>query len=213
MKKQIFFGLLALALITAIPASAGTQEWAVKANMTDSCCCSVPCPCYFGSPPTLGHCDGVALLEIKEGHYGDVRLDGISLVQTYRFGEWVKYSMSKDTTDEQVKAALELLAAIGLRPASAKVLSTEKVPISIERTADKIKFSVPSSTVEIEMIKGIDGKPIMIQNIPAQNLPLPRFIDFTQYKSTTLSHDSEDKKFSYSGTNGSTAKIDLTSKK
>jgi hypothetical protein len=213
MKKQIIIGVMALALMAAMSASAGSEEWAIKADYTGSCSCNPACPCLFGSPPTLGHCDDVGLFEIKQGHYGDVSLDGISLVLTSRFGQWVKVSVSKDATDEQVKAAVKLITAVGFRPASAKVLSTEKVTISIERTADKIKFSVPSTTVEIEMMRGLNGKPIKIQNLPAPNLPFPRIIDHTQYKSITLSHDSEDKKYSYSGTNGFTAKIDATSKK
>jgi hypothetical protein len=137
------------------------------------------------------------------------------VVQSYRFGEWIKYSVSKDATDEQVKAVLELMAAIGFRIPGTKVLSTEKVPISIERTVDKIKFSVPSSTVEIEIMKGLNGKPIKIQNLPIQGLPFPfpQIIDYTQYKSITLSHNSKDKKFSYSGTSSLTAKIEATSKK
>jgi hypothetical protein len=210
MKKQIIIGVMALTLMAAMSASAGSEEWAIKADFTDSCSCKPACPCVFGSPPTLGHCDDAGLVEIKQGHYGDVRLDGISLVFTSRMGEWVKFSVSRDATDEQVKAAVKLMAAIGF---GGKVLSAEKVPISIERTADKIKFSVPSTTVEIEMMKGLNGKPIKTQNLPAQGVPLPRLIDFTQYKSITLSHDSEDKKYSYSGTNGFTAKIDTTSKK
>ncbi len=213
MKKQIIIGVMALALMTAMVTSAGSEEWAIKADYTGSCSCNPACPCFFGSPSTLGHCDDAGLVEIKQGHYGGVRLDGISLVSTGRVGEWVKFSISKDATDEQVKAAVKLMAAIGFTPSGAKVLSTEKVPISIERTADKIKFSVPSTTVEIEMMKGLNGKPIKIQNISAQNVPLPLLIDHTQYKSITLSHDSKDKKFSYSGTNGLTARLDATSKK
>lgn len=211
MKKQFIIGVIALALMTAMGASAEAQEWAIKADATESCCCNPACPCLFGSPPTLGHCDAVGLVEIKEGHYGEVRLDGISVVYTGRLGEWMKYSVSENASDGQVKAAAKLVeVAYGIP--GMKILLTEKVPISIERTANKIKFSVPSSTVEIEMIKGFNGKPIKIQNLVAQNLPMPHFIDYTQYKSIILSHDSKDKKFSYSGTNGVTAKWDVASK-
>ena len=89
-----------------------------------------------------------------------------------------------------------------------KVLSTEKVPISIERSETKVKFSVPASTVEIEIMKGRDGKPIQIRNLPAA-----RLVDYTQYKSITNSHKSKDKEFSYAGTNGLTSKVDTSSKK
>ncbi len=213
MKRLIITGVMALALMAAMVTSAWAQEWAIKADFTDSCSCNPACPCVFGSPPTLGYCDDVGLVEIKQGNYGDVSLDGISLVFTSRFGEWVKFSINKDATDEQAKAAAKLMAAIGFKPSGTKVLLIEKVPISIERTEDRIKFSIPSTTVEIEMMKGLNGKPIKIQNISAQNVPLPLLIDHTQYKSITLSHDSKDKKFSYSGTNGLTARLEATSKK
>jgi hypothetical protein len=85
-------------------------------------------------------------------------------------------------------------------------LSQEKVPISIEKTSTKVKFSVPASMVEIEMMKGWSGKPIKIQN-----LPVPFLNDYTQYKSITMRHKSEDKEFKFSGTNGLTSSIDVSS--
>lgn len=212
MHNQIIKWLLAMVLVVAMIASTQAQEWAIKANYTESCCCNPTCPCAFGSPPTLGHCDVVTLFEIEKGHYGNTNLDGVSIVMTSRFLEWIKYSVNDDATDEQAEAASKLITAV-FGMADVKVLSSDKVPISIERTADKVKFSVPSSTVEIEMMKGWGGKPIKIQNIPVQKFSWPLFEDYTQYKSIALSHQSEDKKFSYTGTNGFTAKIDATSKK
>ena len=53
------------------------------------------------------------MVEIKEGHYGDVRLDGISVVTTFRFGEWVKLYVSENATDEQAKAAAQLMKFSG----------------------------------------------------------------------------------------------------
>ncbi len=213
MRSKISVLLLVCLVVgfSALTTSAQTQEWAIKADVTESCCCNPACPCLFGSPATLGHCDAVGLVEIKGGHYGEVRLDGISVVYTGRLGEWMKYSVSENASDQQVNAAAKLVeVAYGIP--GMKILSIEKVSISIEKTANKIKFSVPSSTVEIEIMKGQDGNPIKIQNLVAQNLPMPHFIDYTQYKSIILSHDSKDKEFSYSGTNGVTAKWDVTSK-
>ncbi len=212
MKRQILIVMMVLVLMATLVTSGWAEEWAIKADATESCCCNPACPCVFGSPPTLGHCDTVGLVEIKGGHYGEVRLDGISVVYTGRMGKWVKYSVSENASDRQVKAAAKLVEVFYGIPGM-EILSVEKVPISIERNADKIKFSVPSSTAEIEMMKGFDGGPIKIQNISAQGTVTPHHIDYTQYKSITLSHDSKDKKFSYSGTNGLTARWDAVSKK
>ena len=169
------------------------------------------CPCLFGSPSTHGYCEGNNLIEIKEGHFGDERLDGISVVTAFSLGKWLKIYVSENATDEQAKAAVELLKleqTFGFIYAGAsKILSQEKAPVSIEKTSTKIKFSVPASMVEIEMMKGWEGEPIKIQN-----LAVPFMRDYTQYKSITVSHKSEDEEFKHSGTNGLTAKIEATGK-
>jgi len=210
MKKQIILSMMILSMIVAIAAPTWAQKWSIKADHAESCSCNPACPCYFGSPPTLDHCEAIMLTEIKEGHYGAVRLDGISVVTALRIGNWVEFYVSENATDEQVKAARQLIETVYamILPRGTKVLSTERAPVSVDRTATKVKFSVPTSTVEIEMMKGWDGKPIKIQN-----LPVAWAMDHTQYKSITLRHHSEDKKFSYSGTNGFTSKVDVSGKK
>ena len=208
MQKQFLTWGLTLALLTGMACSAGAQDWAIKADQASACSCDVPCPCRFGSPPTLGYCEANVLTEIEEGHYGDVRLDGIPVVMTVRVGDWVKFYVSESATDEQAKAAEQLLMNSISFLAGMKVLSNEKVPVSIERAANKVRFSVPASTVETEMMEGLDGKPIKIQN-----LPVPEESDFTQYKTITNSHKSDDKEFSYSGKNGSTTRIEASSAK
>ncbi len=211
MKKQMIVLMLASFITVAMTASVVAQDWAIKADYTESCSCNPACPCLFGSPSTLGYCEGNSLIEIKEGHYGDVSLDGISVVTALSLGKWVKLYVSENATDKQAKAAVELIKldqTFGLLfSGDTKILSQEKVPVAIEKTSTNIKFSVPASMVEIEMMKGRDGKPIKIQN-----LPVPYMNDHTQYKSITVSHKSEDKEFKHSGTNGLTAKIETAGK-
>ena len=208
MQRQIMKWGVALGLMASMVSSSAAQEWAIKADYTGSCSCNPACPCLFGSSPTLGHCEDNSLFEIKRGHYDGVRLDGLSVVTTVRVGEWVKYYVSEAASDEQVAAIVPLLKAAIPFLAGPEVLAIEKVPVSVERSKSKVKFSVPASTVEIEMMKGRKGKPIRIQNLDAAWA-----LDHTQYKSITNSHKSDDKEFAYSGTNGFTAKIDASSKK
>jgi hypothetical protein len=133
MYKQIIVSLLALVLVATVPASAGGKDWAVKGDFAESCSCLPACPCHFGSSPTLGHCDGAALLEITEGNYGDVRLDGITVVTIERVGEWMKYYVSENATDEQVKTVEPLMGALLGFPTDMKLLSIEKAPVSVEQ--------------------------------------------------------------------------------
>jgi hypothetical protein len=208
--KKIFCFALALSLVAATVVTSGAEEWAVKADYAESCSCNPSCPCTYGSAPTLGHCTGASLLEIKKGHYGDVPLDGITVVSTFSVGDWVKYSISDGANNEQVKAAEQLMPNLFGYHKNAKVLSSGKAPVSVERTATNVKYSVPSTTVEIAMMKGYDGGPIRLQNIPVQGFPAPKMIDAVQYKSVKLNHQGTDKEFSYTGTNGYTGRLDAS---
>ena len=52
-------------------------EWEVKATEFANCNCSYGCPCQFNALPTYGNCRAVAGYQIEQGHFGDVKLDGL----------------------------------------------------------------------------------------------------------------------------------------
>jgi hypothetical protein len=52
-------------------------EWRVKATEFANCNCSYGCPCQFNALPTHGDCRAAVGFEIEEGHFGEVRLDGL----------------------------------------------------------------------------------------------------------------------------------------
>ena len=202
-------GVLLLAVLGVLaPATsiAQVQPWAIKGTFVESCSCKPVCPCNLGLQPAHHPCESNGLLEIESGHYGGVKLDGVSIVLTFRLGDWVKYYVNETATDEQVRAAVALVEQCDLTD-GAKALSTQKAKITVERAPSKVTFSAPESAVEIELVKGQDGKPIKIENLPSRCL-----VDYTQYRSIVTRHRSRDKKFSYSGTNGLVAKVDATSK-
>ena len=212
MENRIKMLMIVFCVIGMMATAEAAQDWAIKADYTESCSCNPTCPCLFGSPSTHGYCEGNNLIEIDKGHYGNVRLDGISAVTAFSLGKWLKIYVDEQATDEQAAALLELLKLKqtfgAIYSGKTEILSQEKAPVSIEKTSTKVKFSVPESMVEIELMKGKGGKPIRIQN-----LPVPFMNDHTQYKSISVSHESEDKAFKHSGTNGLTASIDASSKK
>jgi hypothetical protein len=204
--------VLSLTLTAAwLPADEGLPQdtaWSVKADYTDTCSCTPTCPCFFGSAPTLGHCEGITLVEIDSGHYGDVRLDGVKVLAVYRGGNWIKFYVNDEADKAQTEAAVKLLPTFEEFFASENVLEVKNVPITVERTAERIKISTPNTTAEIEVMKGKNGKPIKIENLPAPAFPAPPYLDHTQYRSVILKHEAEDKQFEYSGTNGFTARIE-----
>ena len=207
MRSKSLFSILALAGISvgilAYQTAASTDNWAIKAEIAESCSCDPTCPCMFGSPPTREPCEGSRLYEIEKGHFGSVRFDGLQIVATFRVGKWVKYYVSDRATDEQLNAVEPLISRASPVFAALSVLAIEKVPVSVERTDTRVRFTAPASTVEIEVMQGRDGKPIEIHNLADVDLDA-----YKQYKSIENSHKSPKDSFHYSGTNGFTSRID-----
>ncbi len=53
--------------------------WEIKATEFVNCNCAYGCPCQFNALPTHGHCEASGAFHIKEGHFGDVKLDGLTM--------------------------------------------------------------------------------------------------------------------------------------
>ena len=77
------------------------EQWRIKGDFIDFCKCAVPCPCSWGRPPTEGDCQGVIGFRIREGNYGDVKLDGLNIVGVLEF--------DGNIWDEDVRAANGLI--------------------------------------------------------------------------------------------------------
>src|SRR5215213_2929221 len=54
-------------------------RWKITGDLEEACSCSAACPCWFESKPTKMTCDGVQVLFIKKGSYGDTKLDGLAI--------------------------------------------------------------------------------------------------------------------------------------
>ncbi len=53
-------------------------QWSFDADFIQACNCDYGCPCEFEAPPSHGKCEGVGIWRINTGHFGDVKLDGLS---------------------------------------------------------------------------------------------------------------------------------------
>jgi hypothetical protein len=60
-------------------------DWMIKGPKIVSCNCDYGCPCEFLAPPTREVCEGFEAMEIAEGWFGDVRLDGLRVASTYHW--------------------------------------------------------------------------------------------------------------------------------
>lgn len=57
--------------------------WQMKGEEFGTCNCAWGCPCQFNALPTTGNCEALVGWEIREGHYGDTRLDGVRFARIF----------------------------------------------------------------------------------------------------------------------------------
>jgi hypothetical protein len=55
-------------------------DWRIRGPELASCNCDWGCPCQFNARPTHGNCRAAVAMRIDQGHFGDVKLDGLHWV-------------------------------------------------------------------------------------------------------------------------------------
>jgi hypothetical protein len=55
------------------------MKWSMEADYLQACSCEYGCPCEFEAPPSQGFCEGLIILRVTKGRYGDVPLDGFTV--------------------------------------------------------------------------------------------------------------------------------------
>jgi hypothetical protein len=54
-----------------------STRWVIKGSEFANCNCAYGCPCQFNALPTHGDCRAAVGYQIDDGHFGEVRLDGL----------------------------------------------------------------------------------------------------------------------------------------
>lgn len=60
-------------------------SWHLAGDWFDVCRCRVPCGCTFAQAPDEDECNGILAWHVREGNFGDVRLDDLSVVAVGSF--------------------------------------------------------------------------------------------------------------------------------
>lgn len=196
--------LACLLAATSASSVALPEEWHVTADVAESCSCDVSCPCNFGSAPTHDFCHGNRLYQITNGHYQDTDVSGLTFIVTFSIGEWAKIYVSDGASDAQMEALKGLVPHILGGFERAGIVFTKKVPITVERSGDKLKFSVAESAVDMDVMRGYNDQPVTVQNLPSAT-----FQHYTQYESVETRHRGGEQQFHHSGTTGFTSKLDV----
>lgn len=91
--------------------------WEIRTIEFTNCNCNYGCPCQFNAPPTYGTCEAVVCHEITEGHYGNVKLDGV------RFGSVLAWPGAIHEGNGRAQPFVDESASTEQRDAILKIMS------------------------------------------------------------------------------------------
>ena len=161
-------------------------DWMIRTKQIGTCSCDYGCPCEFNAPPTRLPCEGVMAMEITEGHFGRIRLDGLRVAGVYRWpgpvheghGTWCSI-VDRKASPDQVDALFKILGGKEQEPTTgfaiyASTIEHEPDPMFADiefewdLTGRKGRFVVRNVLgAEIEPIQNpVTGKPHFISIHP-----------------------------------------------
>jgi hypothetical protein len=59
--------------------------WRIVGEQAATCNCAWGCPCQFNALPTHGRCEALEGVRIRDGHYGQTKLDGLTFAGVWWF--------------------------------------------------------------------------------------------------------------------------------
>ncbi len=170
---------------------ADIPKWWMKGDWFDVCNCNIGCPCEFAQAPTNNECDGVLAYHIREGEYGDVRLDALNVMAVAHFegNLWAGETtidlglFIDEQADEQQRQAIQMVfsgQAGGWMGEFAKLIGQvrgiEFVPITFEVADDlahwraEIPGKVTACAEALSSPTTPPGKRVQLHNPPGSEV-------------------------------------------
>lgn len=187
-----------------------STPWKLDGEYLESCTCRGACPCLYAGDPTEGDCTALVGWHIANGHFGDVRLDGMNVAIALNSpgamhqGDWAVVLYLDQRADDQQQEALgtifggkagghpELLASfIG------EVRGVEKLPLEFvsEKGRRHLKLG-QHAHAEIAAVEGQQGNEVTIHNHPFAVAPGESLV---VAESRSMRHQSHDINMELSG--------------
>ncbi|HEX2127932.1 MAG TPA: DUF1326 domain-containing protein [Solirubrobacterales bacterium] len=95
----------------------GATQWRIAGDEVGSCNCIWACPCQFDADPSEGNCHAVIAFHVREGNYGNTRLDDV------KFAEIVSWPGAIHEGDGTVQAIVDEAATEEQREALLQIAS------------------------------------------------------------------------------------------
>jgi hypothetical protein len=123
-------------------------DWMIKGPKLGGCSCDYGCPCEFNARPTRSYCEGVEAHLIEEGHFGDVRLDGLIVGARYRWpgavhegGGVVQGFIDERATDAQREALFAILGGKEQEPTTPFNIYGSTIAKELDPIFGKLEFA------------------------------------------------------------------------
>lgn len=99
------------------------RAWSIRGIHFANCNCDYGCPCQFNALPTRGDCRAIICWKIDDGHWGDVKLDGLVALNTYAWPRAVHEGngemqsiIDARANEDQRRALTEIMQGQGAEP-------------------------------------------------------------------------------------------------
>jgi len=141
----------------------GYVDWMIRTRQIGACSCDFGCPCEFNAPPTRLPCEGVVAMEITEGYFDKVRLDGLRVAGVFRWpgpvhegnGTWWSIIDRRADTD-QVNALFTILSGKEQEPTTGFAIYASTVTNEPDPVFADIEFELD--------LKGRRGR-FLVENV------------------------------------------------
>ena len=144
-------------------------KWHLKIDYVEACNCDHGCPCNFNGFPTYGFCRTLILFSLREGKFGDTKLDGIDIITALSWPKAIhegngtaQLYISKHATEDQRNAVINIFSGKAkgegpfaiFAPTFKYMLEPQYVDINKTINGKKSSFSVPGvMDVQVESFK------------------------------------------------------------
>jgi hypothetical protein len=158
--------------------------WKVAGTYNEACAAEGHCPYYFGRDVD-GGCRYYMVFRIQNGKVNDVDLSGVTVVYNGdilypKFEDFMTHGSEggiyvSDNASEEQRKVLDTLVSTNMGALFMKKnFGIKYVKMDIEDKDGNFQIKMPFGEMKQHLVKGLDGGPIRIENIPIPVLKNPK---------------------------------------
>ena len=147
------------------------QTWRLEGDYFEACNCESTCPCIFLADPDEGDCQLTLAWHVREGHFGQTRLDGLNVAGVFHTPgnmvtgpKWrAALYIDQRATPEQASAIERIFSGqaggfwANIAPLIGEQLGVRQVPIQFEAHGRQRRLEIPGALeLRVEATPGAD---------------------------------------------------------